>query len=68
MKRLNIEAERGRLQMTKLEMCAALGVTTKTYNAYIAGGVMPSSVLEKLRELTGRPIDYLLGLDNQEAV
>ena len=30
--RVNIEAERGRLQMTKGEMCEALGVTLKTYN------------------------------------
>lgn len=64
--RCNIEAERGRMQMTKAEMCNLLGVTSKTYNSYIKGGVIPSTVLETLRQLTGRSIDYLLGLDQQE--
>lgn len=34
----NIEAERGRLQMTKTDMCNFLGITLKTYNDYIRGG------------------------------
>lgn len=59
----NIEAERWRLRMTKTDMCKALGVTLKTYNGYINGGAIPSSVLEKLRSLTGQSIDYLLGLE-----
>lgn len=58
----NIEAERYRLRMTKTAMCNALGVTLKTYNAYIAGASIPSGKLETLRELTGRSVDYLLGL------
>jgi transcriptional regulator with XRE-family HTH domain len=62
MPRVNIEAERARLQMTKEQMCAALGITGKTYNGYIRGGPVPSPVLEKLREMTGKSIDYLLGL------
>lgn len=64
MPRKNIEAERGRLQMTKGQMCTALGVTLKTYNAYISGGPVPSPVLEKLREMTGKSVDYLLGLSD----
>ena len=60
----NIEAERFRLQMTKTAMCSVLGVTLKTYNAYIAGASIPSSKLEILRELTGRSVDYLLGLSS----
>ena len=63
MNRVNIEAERGRLQMTKTNMCQELGVTLKTYNSYIRGAVIPSDVLEKLRSMTGRSIDYLLGLN-----
>lgn len=63
MPRLNIEAERGRLQMTKADMCAALGITLKTYNKYIRGDTIPSTVLEKLHAITGRTTDYLLGLD-----
>ena len=60
--RVNIEAERARLQMTKTDMCKELGITLKTYNEYIRGSVVPSTVLEKLRNLTGRSVDYLLGL------
>ena len=60
--RLNIEAERGRLQMTKGQMCDALGITLKTYNSYIRGAMIPSTVLETLHQITGRSIDYLLGL------
>lgn len=58
--RLNIEAERGRLQLTKTAMCSALSITSKTYNSYIRGGNIPSSVLEKLKLMTGKSIDYLL--------
>ena len=58
----NIEAERYRLRMTKTAMCKVLGVTLKTYNAYISGASIPSSKLEILRKLTGRSVDYLLGL------
>ena len=59
----NIEAERGRLRLTKGEMCKELGITLKTYNSYINGGSIPSTVLEKLKDLTGRSVDYLLGLE-----
>lgn len=62
--RVNIEAERGRLQLTKEQMCVKLGITSKTYNGYIHDKDIPSSVLEALRGMTGRSIDYLLGLSN----
>ena len=62
--RINIEAERGRLQMTKSQMCDELGITLKTYNSYIRGATIPSTVLEKLNRMTGRSIDYLLGIDS----
>ena len=65
--RVNIEAERGRLQMTKTDMCQELGVTLKTYNGYIRGAVIPSDILEQLRKMTGQSIDYLLGLDGQNS-
>lgn len=65
--RVNIEAERGRLQMTKGQMCDALGVTLKTYNSYIRGAMIPSTVLETLHQITGRSIDYLLGLQTDNA-
>lgn len=64
MARPNIEAERARMGMTKGQMCEALGVTSKTYISYIEGGTIPSPVLEKLRAMTGKSIDYLLGYEN----
>lgn len=63
--RVNIEAERGRLQYTKTDMCRELGVTMKTYNGYIHGSTIPSTVLEKLKVLTGKSVDYLLGLSER---
>lgn len=65
MPRVNIEAERGRLGLTKGEMCSALGITDKTYRRYIRGEPIPSSILEKLREMTGKSIDYLLGIERE---
>ena len=60
--RVNIEAERGRLQLSKKEMSQRLGITVKTYNIYINNGAIPSTILELLHKMTGQPIDYLLGL------
>ena len=67
MVRTNIEAERGRMQLSKTAMCERLGVTMKTYNSYIRGGTIPSTVLEKLKNMTGQSVDYLLGLDTGRA-
>ncbi len=67
MERANIESERWRLQMTKTDMCNLLGITLKTYNSYIRGAMIPSTVLEQLRNVTGKPIDYLLGLDTSQS-
>lgn len=64
MVRTNIEAERGRMQKTKSAMCNDLGISLKTYNRYIEGFMIPSSILEKLRDMTGKSVDYLLGLDS----
>lgn len=64
--RPNIEAERGRLQLTKGAMSKKLGITTKTYNSYINGSPIPSDILERMREMSGRSIDYLLGLTDAE--
>ena len=60
MTRANIEAERGRLGMTKKQ-------TLPTYKAYISGArSIPSDPLEKLRDVSGKTIDYLLGVDFAE--
>lgn len=65
MVRTNIEAERGRLQMTKRDMCRELGITDKTYRSYISGCAIPSDILVKLHDMTGKSVDYLLGLEAQ---
>lgn len=65
MPRTNIEAERGRLMITKEELCKKVGITTATYLRYIRGGNIPSDILIKLRELTGKSIDYLLALEEE---
>lgn len=62
--RANIEAERGRLCMTKTALCAELGITLKTYNGYIRGAAIPSDILERLADITGCSIDYLLGRES----
>lgn len=61
--RVNIEAERGRLQMTKKELSKILGITSKTYLHYVRGFTpIPSDILVKMAELFGCSVDYLLGL------
>lgn len=64
--RVNIEAERGRMQLTKGQFAKRLGITTRTYNSYIAGNPIPSDVLVLLRVMTGKTVDYLLGLEGAE--
>lgn len=59
---VNIEAERGRAQMTKEALSAELGISQPTYNAYVRGdSAIPSTILVKLSELFGVSTDYLLG-------
>ncbi len=65
MPRVNIEAERARLQLTKAQMCEKLGISGKTYLSYIRGGNIPSEKLARLREITGKSADYLLGFDTE---
>lgn len=58
----NIEAERGRLQLTKESLSQRLGISTKTYNNYIKGTPIPSDVLISMADLFDCRVDYLLGL------
>lgn len=61
---VNIEAERVRLQLTKEEISARLGVASKTYTNYVRGETpIPSDVLIKMATLFRCKTDYLLGLD-----
>jgi len=66
MKRNNIEAERGRLQITKEEMAKMLGVTSQTYLAYTRGRPIPSPVLIKMSRLFRCTVDYLLDNHSSE--
>lgn len=59
----NIEAERGRMRMTKLAISNELGITVKTYCAYINGEHnVPHTILIKMSKMFNCSIDYLLGL------
>lgn len=50
--------------MTKTALCAELEITLKTYNGYIRGAAIPSDILERLSDITGCSIDYLLGRES----
>lgn len=63
MRRVNIEAERARLQMTQEQLAKVLKISPNTYRNYLRGGPIPSTVLEKLRAMTGLSFDDLLHLE-----
>ena len=63
MRRVNIEAERARLQMTQEQLANELNISPNTYRNYLRGGPIPSTVLEKLRAMTGLSFDDLLHLE-----
>lgn len=65
--RNNIEAERGRRQMSKESLSRALGITSRTYWNYLTGGPIPSDKLVAMAQLFGCSTDYLLGLTDQRA-
>lgn len=60
--RKNIEAERGRLLLTKEAISKRLNISTKTYNAYISGKAIPSDVLLAMADMFGCSTDYLLSV------
>lgn len=60
----NIEAERGRLRLTKAEVAKMLDITQKTYMSYVNGNTpIPSDVLLKMKDLFSCSADYLLSSD-----
>lgn len=64
---VNIEAERVRMQLTKEELAAKLGIASKTYTNYVRGDTaIPSDVLINMALLFRCKTDYLLGLENQD--
>ena len=59
----NIEAERARLGLSKVELSRSIGVALKTYYNWINGdNPIPSDVLIRMSEMFGTNIDYLLGI------
>lgn len=64
--KLNIEAERGRLQMSKEALSRELGITSKTYLFYVRESrPIPSDILIQMATLFQCSTDYLLGLSEQ---
>lgn len=65
--KVNLEAERARLGLTKEALSAKLRISSKTYLSYVRGDTpIPSDVLERMAGLFKCSTDYLLGLDRQE--
>lgn len=60
--RKNIEAERGRIGMSKEAISKRLNISSKTYNNYVEGKPIPSTILVAMADLFGCRVDYLLGL------
>lgn len=58
----NIEAERGRMQLSKEALSRKLGISSKTYNNYIKGTPIPSNILLSMADIFDCRVDYLLGL------
>lgn len=63
--RENIEAERGRKQMSKEALSRELNITSRTYWNYLAGRPIPSDKLVHMARLFECSTDYLLGLTNR---
>lgn len=64
----NIEAERARLGLSQEEFSQIIGLTRRTYSAYIRGkGAFNSKALIKLSEITNTSTDYLLGLNKSHS-
>lgn len=57
----NIDAERGRVSMSKSEISNKLGIDRKTYDKWMKSGKIPASALVTLSEIFDVSIDYLLG-------
>ena len=63
----NIEAERGRLQLTKEELAAQLRITSKTYLSYVRGDTaIPSDILLKMSQLFHCTTECLLDLSDTQ--
>ena len=57
----NLEAERARRGLTKSELAEEIGISRKTYCAWITTGNIPQSKINMLCDYFGLSADYLLG-------
>lgn len=57
----NIEAERARAGMTKETLAQSIGISRKTLHNWVVSGNIPLFGLEKMAEIFGCSVDYLLG-------
>lgn len=60
MKFPNIAAERAKREMTLEELAGHIGVSRKTIYNWEQNGHIPQSALEKMADLFGCSVDYLL--------
>ena len=67
MKYPNIEAERVRHDMSKEEFADTLGVARKTVYNWEQNGHIPQTYLERMADLFGCSIDYLLSTTPRSA-
>lgn len=67
MRRENLAAERARRGWTLAEAAFRIGVSTNTYMEWEKGsGSIRSENLERLHDLYGRPIEYLLKRESDQ--
>lgn len=62
----NIAAERAKRKMSMDALAEKIGVTRKTIYNWESAGSIPQSALEKMADLFGCSIDYLLMVDDKE--
>lgn len=63
----NIEAERGRAGMSKMEFSRKLGVSIITYKRYVDGvSPIPTKTLLLMTKILNCSADYLLGLREEK--
>lgn len=61
----NIDAERARLGMTRVDLAKKLGISYSTLKSWMAGKTeIPCSKIVEMAQLFNVSTDYLLGIDN----
>lgn len=63
----NIDAERGRNNLSKAALARKLGVSYSTFKSWMSGKTdIPSSKIIEMTRLFGVTADYLLGIDRHD--